>query len=348
MCARIVAIQFLLVLAACSPSQLLRAGGTGAGAVPSAQAPMATSFQTISEVPLTGGTSRFDYQSLDADAHRLYVAHLGASLLTVVDTATNTVVGDVLGVAGVHGVIAVPELGRVYATATSANRLAVIDPTALTVVATVPTGNFPDGLAYAPDVGKVYVSNEHGKSDTVVDARTNQPVATIPLGGEVGNTQFDPTSRLIYAAVHGINQLVAIDPRTDQVVGRYDLPGCDDPHGLYISGPRRTAFVVCEGNAKLQVVDMQSMRVTSEHGVGRTPDVLAFDEARGWLYVAAEDGVLTVLAQDDSGTREIARGVAGPNAHSVAVNPETHHIYLPLMDVGGRPVLREMAVEPAG
>jgi hypothetical protein len=64
--------------------------------------------------------------------------------------------------------------------------------------------------------------------------------------------------------------------------------------------------------------------------------------------VAAEDGVLTVLARDAGGVREIARGSAGPNAHSVAVDPETHHIYLPLMNVGGRPVLRELAVEPAG
>lgn len=343
MLARVVVVQLLVLLAACNPGQLLRSAVPGT-ALGSGQTPPA-SFQTIADVPLTGGVSRFDYQSLDFQAHRLYIAHLGAGLVTVFDTETSTIVGDVAGVAGVHGVIAVPELGRVYATATSVNQLAVIDPSTLTVVATAPTGDFPDGLAYAPDVGKVYVSNERGRSDTVVDVRTNQPVATIPLGGEVGNTQFDPASRLIYAAVHRRNQLVAIDPQTDQVSGRYDMPGCDDPHGLYISAPRRTAYVACEGNAKLLVVDMQSMRVTSEHQVGRTPDVLAFDESLGRLYVAAEEGVLTVLAHDASGVREIVRGPAGPNAHSVAVNPDTHHIYMPLMDVGGRPVLREMVVE---
>jgi YVTN family beta-propeller protein len=348
MIARIGLLLVSLSLAACSPGQLLQLGAARDRVLPGAQSPTPANFRTIVDVPLTGGSSRFDYQSLDPRTHRLYIAHLGASLVTVFDTQTGTIVGDVVGVPGVHGVLAVPDLGRVYASATDVNQVAVIDTSNLTVIATIPTGEFPDGLAYAPDVGKVYVSNEHGASDTVIDVRSNQVVATVALGGEVGNTQFDPTSRRIFAAVHRRNQLVAIDPRTDQVTDRYDMPGCDDPHGLYIAASRQIAFVGCEGNAKLLIVDMQTMRVTSEHPVGQTPDVLAFDDALGWLYVAAEDGVLTVLALDEGGVREIARGFAGPNAHSVAVNQDSHHIYLPLMNVDGRPVLREMVVEAPG
>jgi YVTN family beta-propeller protein len=221
-------------------------------------------FRTIADIPLTGGTSRFDYEGFDPQARRLYIAHLGAGLVTVFDAEGGTVVGDVGGVKGIHGVIAAPDLGRVFATATGANQLAVIDPQSLSVIATVPGGDYPDGLAYDPDVGKVYISDEHGGTDTVVDAQTNQPVATVQLGGGAGNTQFDPASHQIFVAVHKVNQLVAIDPTTDRVAGRYDMPGCDDPHGLSINPDRRTAFVACEGNAKLLVVDMQTMQVTAE------------------------------------------------------------------------------------
>jgi pimeloyl-ACP methyl ester carboxylesterase len=38
-----------------------------------------------------------------------------------------------------------------------------------------------------------------------------------------------------------------------------------------------------------------------------------------------------------------AEGFAGPNAHTVAVDPATHRIFLPLADDNGRPVLRVMA-----
>ena len=70
-------------------------------------------LRTIRDVPLSGGTSRFDYQSMDSESGRLYIAHLGADLLTVFDTNSQTVVGDVPGLKHVHGVLAVPELHRV-------------------------------------------------------------------------------------------------------------------------------------------------------------------------------------------------------------------------------------------
>jgi YVTN family beta-propeller protein len=111
-------------------------GGCGSG-VGAAQPP---GFTTIRDVPLTGGTGRFDYQSLDEQAHRLSIAHLGAGIVTVFDTETGSVAGDVANVPGAHGVLAIPALGRVYATATDANRVVMIDPSALTVVATIPGG----------------------------------------------------------------------------------------------------------------------------------------------------------------------------------------------------------------
>src|SRR4051812_25904928 len=251
-----------------SITALLLIGALVAGCSRDAGAAHGPPFRTIRDVPLSGGTSRFDYQSLDPEAHRLYIAHLGAGLVTVFDTQAGAVVGDIKNVPGAHGVLVVPELARVYATATDANEVAVIDPNTLSVVATLPGGDYPDGLAYAPDVGKLYVSDEHGKTDTVIDARSNQVVATIPMGGEVGNTQYDPASHQIVAAVHS-GQLVAIDPTTDQVAGRYDVPGCREPHGLAIDPARRRAFVACEGNAKLVVMDMASMQAMSTLDVGR-------------------------------------------------------------------------------
>ena len=61
--------------------------GCGSGA----RAAQPSPFRAIRDVPLSGGTSRFDYQSLDQQAHRLYIAHLGAGLVTVVDTEAGEV-----------------------------------------------------------------------------------------------------------------------------------------------------------------------------------------------------------------------------------------------------------------
>jgi YVTN family beta-propeller protein len=192
-----------------------------------------TSFlRAVQDIPRQGDTSRFDYENFDPETHLLHIAHLGAGTVTVYDTRNGAVTGTISKVPGVHGVLAVPELGRVFATATDNNQVAAIDPSTLGVVVTAPAGTYPDGLAYDPDVAKLHVSDEQGGTDTVLDARTLQVLAVSRSGADVGNTQYDPGSQRILVAVGAKNQLLAIDPATDQVVTSFDTSGCDEPHGL--------------------------------------------------------------------------------------------------------------------
>jgi len=103
----------------------------------------------------------------------------------------------------------------------------------------------------------------------------------------------------------------------------------------------RRVFVACESNAKLVVLDLATRRVTDVMKVGDGPDVLALDPALHRLYVASESGNLAVFEAGPR-VRKPGSGNAGPNAHSVSVDPGTHVVYLPLTDVSGHPVLREL------
>ena len=297
-------------------------------------------LQTIADIPLPGGTTRFDYQSLDPLTHRLFVAHLGAGMVTVVDVQSKRVVANVTDVAGVHGVLVIPELGRVYASATDAHQIVVIDEQTLQVLTRIPAGTYPDGLAYVPARHEVFVSDEAGGSDLVIDTQTNRLVATIPLGGEAGNTQYDPVSGHIYVDVQTQNALAAIDPATNAVVARYPLTGCTHDHSLLIDASQRLAFVACDGNATLLLLDLGTMQVLERQPVGDSPDVLALDGGSHLLYVASESGVLSVFDEQTRALRKIGEGYVAADAHSVAVDPATHALYLPLQEVNGRPVLR--------
>lgn len=294
----------------------------------------------VADIPLPGGSSRFDYQSLDTQTRRLYIAHLGAGKVVVFDTKTQKVIAEIEGLPGVHGVLAVPELDRLYASATDANKLTVIDATTLKIIASIPTGNYPDGIAYDPDDKRVFVSNQFGRSNTVVDVQTNQSVATIDLGGEVGNTQYDPLSNRIFAAVQTRNQLVAVNPKVNQVVDHYDVPGCDHPHGLLIDAANHLAFTACEDNAKLVTFSLKTMQVRSTHSVGDSPDVLAIDQNLHRLYVASESGVVSVFQEQGETLIKLEDILADSRAHSIAVDSQTHNVYLPLERVGNQPVLR--------
>ena len=112
---------------------------------------------------------------------------------------------------------------------------------------------------------------------------------------------------------------------------------------MLIDAPARLAFVACDDNAKLLLVDMTDMHVLSVHDVGRAPDVLAFDPGLRRLYVSSESGVVAVFEVEGKDLRLLGSNFLAPEAHSVAVDPATHLVYFPLQNIHGHGVLRVMA-----
>jgi len=300
-------------------------------------------LEKVVDIPLPGSATRFDYQNLDGESRRLYIAHLGANRLTVFDTKERRVVSEVDGLANVHGVIAVPELHRIYATATGTNELAVIDDETLRILFRVPAGDYPNGLAYDPKDSKIYISNNKGGKESVIDAKTNKALPPVQIGGGGGNTQYDPESSHIFVTIHVVNDLVEIDPRVDRVVGRYHLTGVESCHSLLIDSTHGLAFVSCGGPApKLVSFDLKAKKQTGLYPIGARPDVLAFDGDLGRLYVSSESGTVSVFDEEDGKLKKVGEAYLAPDAHSVAVDQKTHLVYFPLENLNGRPLLRIM------
>ena len=303
--------------------------------------PESAPLRKVTDVPLPGPAVRFDYQSLDASHGRLYIAHMNADQLLVFDTNKREVVANLDGFPNVHGVWAVPEVGRVYASATGEHKVAVVDMQTLKTIAKTGPIKYPDGIAYAPGAKRVFVSDEHGDADAVIDATTNSLVTTIPLGGGAGNTVYDSGSGHILVAVHEKNELVAIEPALAEIIGRYPVTGIESPHGIALDVSARLAFVAGEDNNKLAVVDLTTMKVLATYPVGKDPDVLAFDSGLKRLYVSAESGNVTVFREDGK-TLVPVGSFSMPHAHTVSVDSDTHLVYFPLQNIDGHPLLRIM------
>ena len=305
-------------------------------------------LRTVADIVLTRPAVRFDYQTLDTATNRLYIAHMDANQLVVVDIAKRAVIATLNGFDRVHGVITAPDLGRVYASATGRHEIAVVDARSLEVVARIGPITYPNGLAYAPDVRRVFVSDNAG-TDAVIDATTDRLITSIQLGAGAGNTVYDPVARRIVVALHRRNELVTIDPATATITSRTPLPGVGNAHGVVLDPERRLAFVAGTANATLGVVDLSAMRLTHTYPVARSPDVLAFDPGWRRIYVSSESGGVTVLREVEGkdGVELRHEGdLTMPHAHTVAVDPRTHLVYFPLQSVHGRPVLRIMEGDP--
>src|SRR3982751_6472818 len=122
-----------------------------------------------------GGEGGWDYLSVDSAAHRLYVSH--ATHVVVIDTQANKVVGDIPDTPGVHGFIAVPELGKGFSSNGRGHNVSVVDLKSLKLLQKIDTGENPDTIVYDSLKKEVYTMNGRGKSSTVIDAASGKVVA---------------------------------------------------------------------------------------------------------------------------------------------------------------------------
>ena len=310
----------------------------------SAAAPQPLPLRTLRDLPLGGRSPRFDYQSIDAGARRLYVAHQGDGRILVIDLDRQRLVASIGGLADVHGVLVVPSLHRLYATATALHQLVVVDTRSGRIVARHRAGVVPDGIAYDPVEQAVYISDERPAGALIVaDARSGRTVGTVVLGGSAGNVQYDPGTHRILVGVETRDELAVIDPSVRQVVRRVPLPGCRANHSLLVDRTARLLLVGCSANGRLLVLDADTYQPLGHADHAGHVDVLTLDPTTQRAYAASEDGVVTAIRLRGGkppillGQRRLAA-----RAHTIAVDPRTHLVFLPLGRTGGASVLRVM------
>ncbi len=307
-------------------------------------------LRKVAEVDLPGPPGqRFDYMRVDVPGRRLFVAHLGANQIYVVSLADLTVTGTIHATPGVEDVAYVPELNRLYTSNWGENRIGVVDLTTMQVIERLPTANKPDGIEYAAPFGKVYVANELAQAVSVIDVRTNRTVKTLTFPSETGMPRFDPVAGKVYVNLQDLSIMAVVDAATDTVDGLFALQGCRTNHGMALDPGHRRAFVACEGNNVLVVVDLDKRQIIATFDIGRGSDFVDFDPGLGRVYVPCSDGTMTVIQADASGGyRKLDTFPVAAGVHTVAVDPTTHRVYVTEQMDAGRAVARLVAYEAIG
>jgi len=320
-------------------SMLVLCGVAVAGA--GSQSPSAT-LKKVAAFDLPGpGGKRFDYLTIDAGDHYLLSTHLAAGQTYVIDLRTNAVVATVADTPGAEGVEVVPELKKFYTSNSGDNTIGVVDLQQMKVVKKLPTEAKPDGSTYAPPFHKLYVSDERGKAEAIVDVRTDTIVKTLHFDSETGMPQYDPIARKVYVNLQDQNLFAVIDPATDEVVGRYPVGRCTGNHGMTLDPEHHRAFLSCEGNQLMTVMNLETHAPIAFLAMAAGPDVIKVDLGLKRVYVACSSGAISVFQMDDPDHyRKLEDVPVEKRVHSLAVDPATHRLYAPEQEEGGQPVAR--------
>ena len=104
----------------------------------------AQKFQLTDRWPIPG-QGRWDYVTVDAAAHLLYLTH--GDSVEALDTATGKITGTITGLKGVHGVALDPGGDEGYISDGGDNVVVVFDRHTFAVKQKIAAGTNPDGIA---------------------------------------------------------------------------------------------------------------------------------------------------------------------------------------------------------
>ena len=211
---------------------------------------------------------------------RAYVANRFSNNVTVIDTASNTVVGAPIAVGTNPQAIAVnPSGSRAYVVNAGSSSVTVIDTTTnavLTMGGTIAVGFGPVAIAVNPSGSRAYVTNQGSDIVTVIDTATNTVVgAAIAVGSSPRGIAVNPSGSRAYVANYNSNNVTVIDTATNTVVGVPITVGMS-PRAIAVNPSGSRAFVANYSSNNVTVIDTASNTVVGAPiAVGTNPVAIA-------------------------------------------------------------------------
>lgn len=232
-------VLFLLVLAAAVLTDGRRAG---------ADSVMAT-------VPVGSNPQQIQ---LTPDGSKLFVSNELSNIVTVISTATDTVMGQPIPVGTNPGPIRfTPNGAKAYVVNEGSDNVSVIDVTTLTETARVSVGTRPVTLSRTDDGAKVYVANELDNDVSVISTATDTVIGLpIAVGSAPHTMAKTPDGTELYVANEGnaSNSISVIATASDSVVAIISLLPSRDPGSIHFLPNGTKAYVANRGCAGITCV----------------------------------------------------------------------------------------------
>ena len=287
-----------------------------------------------------------------ATAQNAYVANFSSNTVSVIATATNTVVSvpgactPAICVGYQPTALAVsPDGSTVYVANEQTNNVSVIDAPTNTVTATILIGApaQPHGMAVTPDGTRVYVANWYSNNVSVITTATKMVTDTISVGtagGGVGpvGVAVTPDGSTVYVANYGFNNVWVISTATNTVVS---VPGAcapaicvgAGPMGVAVTPNGSTVYVANWFSNNVSVIDRATNTATATISVGNNPNGVAVTPDGRKVYVGNSDSnnVSVIDTATNIVTYTISLGPSPVNEYgpsAVAVAPDGSTVYV--------------------
>ena len=240
-------------------------------------------------LPLTAGTVRIIQTNSAGDN------------VSIIDPATNKVVGTISGIEVNHGATSAPDGSHFYVSNEAESTLDVVDPKTLKVTKSIPLTGHPNNISISKDGKRVYVAIAvaPGAVD-VIDTPSMERVKSIPVKGAVHNTYVTPDGKFVVAGSIPSKTITVIDQKTEEKAWELTMDLGIRPMAFYTNpdGSTKWIFTQLTGFNGFAVVDFATHKEINriklpELPPGKAPFLVGGNESHG-MAVTSDGKTLIV------------------------------------------------------
>src|SRR5215470_4891216 len=317
----------------------------------------AGSYQLVTRIDVPGAPlASFDISWVDPATQTYYLADRsngGVDVISTKDRTFVTRIGGFVGfrgknnVSGPDGLVLVPDRRELWV-GDGDSTVKVIDLKAGTIVATISTGGSKraDELDYDPTHHIILVTNPDDDPPfvTLISTTTRTVIGKIPFPDATDGVEqpvWESQTQRFYQAIPETKTnpggaIAVIDPVAMKVTQEFPLTLCF-PHGLAV-GPNQEMAVGCskEKDARSMIVNVRTGAVVATLTEVGGSDQVWYNRGDQRYYLAARANPGgPVLGVIDALTHRWVENIpTTKDAHSVAVDPTTNHVFVPLTNQG--------------
>ena len=257
---------------------------------------------------------------------RALVVNRNANSLSVIETATNTVLTTVGLVGAPFRVAITPDGAGAYVTNGGANSVSLINTATNTVVGSpIAVGATPYAVAITPDGTRAYVTNFGAGTVSVINTATNTVVGgPITVGAGPAGLAITPDGALVYVANQNSANVSVIQTATNAVT---TIAGGTSPFDVAISPNGAFAYVANFGSNNVSVFAIPSNAVVAIISVGNAPEGVAITPDGTFAYVSNRSSNTVSVISTVLNT--VVGGVAvGGGPQNLAISPGGAFVYV--------------------
>ena len=244
---------------------------------------------------------------LAASTVRIIQTNSAGDDVSIIDPATNKVVGVIHGIEVNHGAAAAPDGSRYYVSDEGESTLDVVDAKTLKVTKKIPLSGHPNNISISKNGKRVYVSIAvaPGAVD-VIDTVSQEKVKSIAVKGAVHNTYVTPDGKYVVSGSIPGKTVTVIDAQTEEPAWSLTMDKGIRPMAFAANpdGSTKWIFVQLSGFNGFAVVDFATHKEINriklpDLAAGKQPFLVGGNESHG-MAVTSDQKTLVVNSRLNS------------------------------------------------